>query len=324
MSSKFKTIFHTAIFAYVYLMIALTIPTNFSVTAPNQSSTVNTLIHIDGKNQTSHLKSMSVLTMTRITGFGRMLYELSSEFDVKPLTYVESTLSQKEMNLRGQIQKNASFEQSLITAYELAHLTDPSVHINYKLTGMIIDYRTPEYSMLKIGDIIIDINNQNFTDYESMGQYFIDYDGILNLKVLRADKTMEVSIEKNDQAIFRFYPKYEIISASPTYSLPGQNTSLGGPSAGMMYTLSIYFALIDYTLIDVDIAGTGTIRYNGEIGRIGGLPQKIYGAHKEGIKHFLIPSSHYNEVKQLSHLINLYPVDTIEDAIEVVMYEILT
>lgn len=323
LTSKVKTLFHSVIFAYIYLMIALIVPTNFSVTAPNQSRSANTMITIEGKDQTTHLKTMSVLSMVRITGFARMLYELNPQFDVEPLNYVESTLSGYEMGLRGVIQKKASFEQSLISAYTLAHETDSSISINYNLVGMIVDYRSPEYDTLRIGDIITDIDSQNFSDYETMGLYFIKNYGLLKLDVLRNNETIEIIIDKTNEAIFRFYPKYDIISAQPNYSLPGSSSNITGPSAGMMYTLSIYFALIDFDLIDVDIAGTGTIRYNNEVGPIGGLVQKIYGAHKEGIKHFIIPASHYDEVKHLSHLIHLYPVTTIESAIEVITNEIL-
>lgn len=304
-------------------MIALIIPTDFTVTAPNVSRSTNTMIHIEGKEQTAHLKSMSVLNMVRISGFSRMLYELNPQFEVEPLAYLESTLTSHEMNLRGYIQKQASFEQSLITAYSLAGLVDHNISIHYDFIGMIIDFRSLEYDMLKIGDIITDIDDHNFTDYEAMGFYFIEHEGQLKLSVLRNNETIEITIDKTDQAVFRFYPKYNISSASPQYSLPGQNTNITGPSAGMMYTLSIYFALIDFDGINFDIAGTGTIRYNHEIGRIGGLPQKIYGAHKEGIKYFLIPESHYDEVKHLNHLIQIYPVSTIESAIEVITNEIL-
>ena len=220
LTNKAKTIFHSIIFAYIYLMIALLIPTNYSVTAPNESRATNTMITIEGKTQTPHLKSVSVLSMTKITGFARMLYELNPQFDVYPLNEVESALTGYEMNLRGLIQKEASFEQSLITAYTLANQTNTAITIDYELIGMIIDYRSPEYDALKIGDIIIDINDLNFSDYETMGMYFINNDGALNLKILRDKVEHEVTIEKTPTARFMFYPKYKIKSASPSYSLP--------------------------------------------------------------------------------------------------------
>ena len=50
---------------------------------------------------------------------------------------------------------------------------------------------------------------------------------------------------------------------------------IGGPSAGLMFTLEIYNQLVDEDLTrGHEIAGTGTINEKGEIGPIGGIQQK--------------------------------------------------
>lgn len=311
------------VFAYVYLMIALTIPTNYSVTAPNKTRVANTMIDITNVDQSNHFKTISVLSTQKITGFARMIYELNDAFLVSPLSYSESILSNEESILRGNIQKQASFEQSLITAYTLAKLEKPEISINYSFGGMLVDFRSLENRELSIGDLIVDINHIGFDSYEVMGNYFINHQGIMQLSIIRNGQPIEISLNKNDLSIFRFYPKYHVTESNPSYSLPGSTILSSGPSAGMMYTLSIYFGLIGFDGLDVDIVGTGTIRYNDEVGNIGGLRQKAYGAIKEGLKHFIIPADQYSEISDLSHLINIYPVVSILDAIEVV-YEIST
>ncbi|WP_025724686.1 S16 family serine protease [Acholeplasma granularum] len=325
MKQKFniKTFLHTIVFAYIYLMISLIVPTNFTVTAPNETRSANTMIKIEGIDQTEHLKSVSVLSMDRITGFARMIYEISPLFDVEKLGYVASTLTNQENNLRGQIQKMASFDQAIISAYTLASQKNNQIQIDYDFIGMTIDYRDISYPELKIGDIITDINNIGFTDYETLGMYFINNFGTFELDVLRNNEKIRITIDKETDKIFRFYPKYNITSATPKYSLPGEFVFMGGPSAGMMYTLSVYFALVKDIEINLDVVGTGTIRYNNDIGEIGGLKQKVYGAYHEGIKHFLLPASQYNEVKDEKLNINLYPVNNINEAIEVI-YEIFS
>lgn len=320
-SPSIKKIFHTFIFAYVFLMIALTVPTNFSVTAPNETRIANTMIQMNGYEQSSHFKTISVLTMSRITPFARMLYLMLEEFDISLMGVYESQLTKGEERLRSNIQKQASFEQSLITAYELAKLKNPTVSIDYEWVGMIVDYREAKHQNLNIGDIILDVNEQDFSDYETMGNYFLEQDSTVVIEVLRNQETLSITLDKSSLDVFRFYPKYNIVSSNPTFELPGQSVFSGGPSAGMMYTLSIYFALVDDLTIDVDIVGTGTIRYNQEVGNIGGLRQKAYGAIKEGIKHFIIPYNQYGEIGDLSDRIHIYPVKNILEAIEVV-YEI--
>ena len=72
---------------------------------------------------------------------------------------------------------------------------------------------------------------------------------------------------------------------------------IGGPSAGMMYTLG----LID-KLTPADetggktIAGTGTIDAKGKVGSIGGIRLKMLGAKRDGATWFLAPESNCGEV----------------------------
>lgn len=65
---------------------------------------------------------------------------------------------------------------------------------------------------------------------------------------------------------------------------------IGGPSAGMMFALSIYDRLVPASLTGgTKIAGTGEISPEGEIGSISGVQQKMAGAHKAGAEVFLVP-----------------------------------
>ena len=52
--------------------------------------------------------------------------------------------------------------------------------------------------------------------------------------------------------------------------------SIGGPSAGMMFTLEIYSQITGKDLRQGrEIAGTGTINEDGSIGQIGGVDKKL-------------------------------------------------
>ena len=71
---------------------------------------------------------------------------------------------------------------------------------------------------------------------------------------------------------------------------------IGGPSAGLMFTLGIIDKLrpADLTGGKV-IAGTGTIDDEGNVGPIGGIPQKLVGAKNAGAKLFLVPADNCAE-----------------------------
>ena len=67
---------------------------------------------------------------------------------------------------------------------------------------------------------------------------------------------------------------------------------IGGPSAGLMFSLAIYDTLTPGSLTGGhDIAGTGEIRADGTVVPIGGIPQKIVGARDAGVELFLVPDA---------------------------------
>lgn len=73
--------------------------------------------------------------------------------------------------------------------------------------------------------------------------------------------------------------------------------NVGGPSAGMMFTLAIYDLLTPGELTaGRTVAGTGTISDDGTVGPIGGIAQKLAGARAGGATVFLAPAANCAEV----------------------------
>jgi PDZ domain-containing protein len=66
--------------------------------------------------------------------------------------------------------------------------------------------------------------------------------------------------------------------------------NIGGPSAGLMFSLGIYDTLTPGSLTGGEtVAGTGTMDAAGNVGPIGGIQQKIVGAREAGAELFLVP-----------------------------------
>lgn len=65
---------------------------------------------------------------------------------------------------------------------------------------------------------------------------------------------------------------------------------VGGPSAGMAFALSIIDLLTEGDLTGGEqVAVTGTVTRNGEVGPIGGVVQKVHAAKADGISLFIVP-----------------------------------
>lgn len=72
---------------------------------------------------------------------------------------------------------------------------------------------------------------------------------------------------------------------------------VGGPSAGLMFSLAIVDKLTPESLTGgKHFAGTGTIDADGTVGAIGGIPQKVVGAKEMGADYFLAPQENCEEL----------------------------
>jgi Lon-like protease len=74
--------------------------------------------------------------------------------------------------------------------------------------------------------------------------------------------------------------------------------NIGGPSAGLMFSLAVVDKLTTGDLNDGKfVAGTGTITGDGEVGSIGGITHKILAAADAGASVFLVPADNCEEAK---------------------------
>lgn len=94
--------------------------------------------------------------------------------------------------------------------------------------------------------------------------------------------------------------------------------NIGGPSAGLMFTLQIMNQLTeDDITAGLRIAGTGTINRDGTVGPIGGVQQKVYGAIEAGADVVFVPADNYDAaISAAGDNIDVVRVETIDDSVE--------
>ncbi|GAA3130121.1 PDZ domain-containing protein [Planomonospora alba] len=93
---------------------------------------------------------------------------------------------------------------------------------------------------------------------------------------------------------------------------------VGGPSAGMMFSLGIIDKLTPGSLTGgKSVAGTGTITPDGEVGAIGGIQQKMVGARESGATVFLTPADNCAEaLAAVPDGLTLVKVETLHGAVQ--------
>jgi ATP-dependent Lon protease len=108
--------------------------------------------------------------------------------------------------------------------------------------------------------------------------------------------------------------------------VPEGATPKDGPSAGTAITVAMY-SLFTNKRIKHDVAITGEMSLQGRVTAIGGLPLKILGGIRAGVKTFIFPSENkkdfedflekYKNKPEIKN-IEFLQVDTIEDVLNVV------
>lgn len=304
------------IFAYIYVLFVGVVPTNYTVTAPGGLTPLNEAFVIEDHEMPTQFYSVYVYSYDPITAFQYMLLKNDETVVLRRPTIREQENTIIDEYRQGQISKSVSYQIALIKAYEMAKAKDPSIVMDYGFEGLYIYDFPKRLDGIKIGDIVKEIDGESYENYDPQTFFDLSNHQQVTYLIEREDgSTYEFTYEQEANDVsFLFYTKYEIYDAYPAYELPGLNSTVGGPSGGMLQTLSIYVSLLKLNIPDVKIAGTGTINSNGDIGRIGGIVQKIYTAEYNNVDVFFIPEAHYDEIKHIDVTYQIVPVKTIDEA----------
>ena len=179
---------------------------------------------------------------------------------------------------------------------------------------------------LKIGDQILEINDQNITNLEDIKNTISNYniDDIIKVKVLRNNKEKIINTKLSDiegtkglGIIVMNNYEYDI---NPKITLNFKKSE-SGSSGGLMMALSIYSAISGNDILKGrNIAGTGTIDSYGNVGKIDGIKYKIMGAVNDDMDVILVPRDNFKEAKQVvkekNYNIELVEMNTFDEAIE--------
>ncbi len=92
---------------------------------------------------------------------------------------------------------------------------------------------------------------------------------------------------------------------------------IGGPSAGLVFAVGIVDRVTEQDLVQgMDVAGTGEIGPEGNVGGIGGIQQKIIAASELGVDVFLTPAGNCSDAVSVApDDMTIVKVETLADAV---------
>ncbi len=159
----------------------------------------------------------------------------------------------------------------------------------------------PSAGVLEAGDVIESVNGVKVTDPDELRAAISKVapgDDVRLLIDRSGDKqtvtvTTEPSPDDPDRPLIGVIPR---VGYSSDVTVKIELDNVGGPSAGLMFALGIYDQLTPGALTGGrQVAGTGTMDVDGNVGAIGGIQQKMRAARDDGATVFMVPASNCSE-----------------------------
>ena len=238
-----------------------------------------------------------------------------------------------EVRDEGQVQMVSSQDTAVAVALrELGHEVTPALEV------LAIGAGSPADGALAVRDLFTEVDGEPMsTDMEEASRQLrgairaTPPGEQITFTVLRDGEEVEVPVtpEEPTTDFFGLVPvtgQPQVgITLGQGFVLPFPVTvtidpRIGGPSAGLMFSLAIYDTLTPGSLTaGGKVAGTGEISAEGVVGPIGGIQQKIAGAQHDGAQLFLVPADNCEDVPGADNGdMRLVRVDTFETALDAV------
>lgn len=183
---------------------------------------------------------------------------------------------------------------------------------------------SPAQGTLQHGDVVMAVNGRTVTGPKEIARIVKKAgpgaDIALDVRRDGADTSVTVTSVANplDPAQGYLGLSLGVLADSPV-KVDFHFDDVGGPSAGLVFALGVVDKLTPGNLLDGRlVAGTGTMDYDGTVGPIGGIAQKMAAARANGAELFLAPAANCGEIPGATpDGLTVAAVDTLAQAVDV-------
>lgn len=310
---------------------------------PGSAYDVSKFVTVEN-NHTEHKGSMSLMTvaMQQATPFSYLWAKTQKYQKLMDIKQVRNPLEdEEEYNVRQlKLMSDSQFNAKYI-AFQKAGL-QTTIHFNGVFVLNVLDGGASD-GLLKAGDEIIEVDGHKISNQQMLVDLLKpkELGDKATVKFLRNKNVQEVTItlkeipgsEEKRAGLGISYAESKSIETNPKVTMKTED--IGGPSAGLMFTLEILDQLLKEDLTKgYAVAGTGEMLVDGSVGRIGGIDYKVIAADRDGMEIFFAPDdeispelkakhpeleSNYatavKTAKEIGTKMKIVPVKTVDDAI---------
>lgn len=326
-----RTLLIIGIVILLFLIINVRFP--YYLYKPGNTDNIHEIITVEGQSVSQgdyHLVTVSGRQASLIDIISAQIlpyHEIEKLEDIHP----DNMSDDEYWNYQLQMMKTSQ-NAATIVAYEHANEKIDVEHQGV-FVGQIVA-SMPAEDVLQVGDVITAVDGKNVAQPVDLMSYV---DG------LKAEDSIELTFDRDGKShnetveLSNFPDDPEKVGlgivlmaedqVSVSRSIDFESGDIGGPSAGLMFTLEIYDQLLEADISKgYHIAGTGEIDEDGNVHRIGGIDKKVVAADEAGMDIFFAPNeadaAHSNyaiaktTAKKIKSEMKIVPVDHFSDAID--------
>lgn len=199
--------------------------------------------------------------------------------------------SEEDVETESSVQMISSQDTAVAVA-----LTELGYELDKITEVLAVNPGSPAEDKLKVRDEILAVNGKSVASADDVAKIVrsTPRGGTATFDVRRGEEMLTVRVEPEPSEDDPEVPVVGII-VGPSYDFPFNvsvniDERIGGPSAGLIFSLGVYDTLTPGALTGgAAVSGTGTIAEDGSVGPIGGIQQKIVAAAGSGAELFLVP-----------------------------------
>ncbi|MBA2795477.1 SepM family pheromone-processing serine protease [Streptococcus porcinus] len=285
-----------SIMAVVAILFALFFPLPYYIEMPGGAYDIRSVLKVnDKRDKEKGSYNFVAVSLSRAT-FAQILYAWVTPFT--EISSVENTTGGYSAADYMRINQYYMETSQNGAIYQALKLAGKPVSLDY-LGVYVLDVNKDSTfrGVLNIADTVTGVNKKEFKSSADLIKYVsslkrgeqvtVQYT-TGNEKKSKSGKVIKLKNGKNGIGIGLTDHTKVHTNEKIEFSTEG----VGGPSAGLMFTLDIYDQLNHENLRKGRrIAGTGTIDQDGKVGDIGGAGLKVVAAAKEGAEIFFVPNN---------------------------------
>ena len=317
----------------LFILIGSRIQLNEYALLPGTAQPVQPFITVppDHAHPVHHPVLLTDVEIGRVTALNYFWYKLHSDVTLEPLFAVTGGTDPGQLTAQGDLEMLQAEQAAKTAALRRLGYTVPARPAGAVIFGTFPG--TPASGVLNVGDVVTAVNNVPTLTAAALTRQLNTYHPgqtivlsvhtqdstvthpiSVTLRTTRVNVgngqyiTLDLGIEPQNQVEYSYPIKVRINVAN-----------IGGPSAGLAMTLGVMDALTNGELTGGrTVAATGTMDAQGNVGDVGGVPQKTVAVERAGATIFLVPPQEYQAAKsKASSTLQVYAVSTLNQALAV-------